>query len=200
MGHAGQPIEDIARQTRKHIDSTHANDPDTAVAAATAAAAAVDDDVAVDGMDADGDAGGEDGTAISRNGCTIVPAPTHAPSSSSSSSSDTAHASSLPSSSPSLTPLGILRSTWRWGHLCPTAPDTLPCYPYTDKEPFILFHDRNTPSQSNASASASASSASASGGGGARRVLFAGNQRVFESSLEASNDGRNTTLFVCVPR
>ncbi len=24
----------------------------------------------------------------------------------------------------------ILESTLKWGHLCPTAPDTLPCYPY----------------------------------------------------------------------
>ena len=183
MGHAGQPIEDIARQTYQDIDNTkEASD----TAAADAAAVAVDG-----GMDTVG--GDEDGTAISRNGCTVVPATTHA--SSSSSSSDTASSSSL-----SLTPLSILRSTWRWGHLCPTAPDTLPCYPYTEKEPFILFHDKNTNASGSGSASASASASSGGGAGGAKRVLFAGNQRVFDSSLEVSADGRNNTLFVCVPR
>ena len=189
MGHAGQPIEDIARQTYQDIDNKQ-EASDTAADGADATAGAVDG-----GMDTVG--GDEDGTAISRNGCTVVPATTHA--SSSSSSSDTAS-----SSSHSLTPLSILRSTWRWGHLCPTAPDTLPCYPYTEKEPFILFHDNNTnasgSTSASASASANASASASSGGGGAKRVLFAGNQRVFDSSLEVSADGRHNTLFMCVPR
>lgn len=25
-----------------------------------------------------------------------------------------------------------------WGHLAPTAPDTLGCFPYTDTDPFVL--------------------------------------------------------------
>ena len=73
-------------------------------------------------------------------------------------------------------PLNILRNTLRWGHLCPTAPDTLPCYPFTDHDPFVIGHDTATP----------------------LTVLFAGNQPTFASSLETSEDGRRT-LFVCVP-
>ncbi|KAK2182621.1 hypothetical protein NP493_345g04035 [Ridgeia piscesae] len=34
--------------------------------------------------------------------------------------------------------LDILEKTLIWGHLAPTAPDTLGCYPYTDKDPFIV--------------------------------------------------------------
>lgn len=29
-------------------------------------------------------------------------------------------------------------NTLSWGHLAPTAPDTLACYPFYDKDPFIL--------------------------------------------------------------
>ena len=130
MGHAGQPIDDISRQTWQQL-------PDASAATASAAA------VAVAGVAAGGGDGGDvdaDGVAISRNGCTIVPATTHAASSSSSSSSSSSATSStsdgLPQSSapsPVLSPLAMLRNSWRWGHLCPTAPDTLPCYPYTEK-------------------------------------------------------------------
>ncbi|KAI0220272.1 DNA polymerase delta subunit 2 [Lamellibrachia satsuma] len=34
--------------------------------------------------------------------------------------------------------LDILEKTLMWGHLAPTAPDTLGCYPYTDNDPFIV--------------------------------------------------------------
>lgn len=34
--------------------------------------------------------------------------------------------------------LEILEKTLRMGHLAPTAPDTLGCYPYADRDPFIL--------------------------------------------------------------
>ena len=34
--------------------------------------------------------------------------------------------------------LSVLESTLRWGHLCPTAPDTLPCYPFSSDDPFVL--------------------------------------------------------------
>jgi hypothetical protein len=40
-----------------------------------------------------------------------------------------------------LSPLTILGNTLKWGHLCPTAPDTLPCYPYTENEPFVIRKD-----------------------------------------------------------
>lgn len=35
-------------------------------------------------------------------------------------------------------PLEALRSVLKWGHIAPTSPDTLPCYPYYNKDPFII--------------------------------------------------------------
>lgn len=35
-------------------------------------------------------------------------------------------------------PLDALEKTLIWGHICPTAPDTLGCYPFMDDDPFIL--------------------------------------------------------------
>lgn len=35
-------------------------------------------------------------------------------------------------------PLDALRSVAKWSILAPTAPDTLPCYPYSDNDPFII--------------------------------------------------------------
>ncbi|XP_067642885.1 DNA polymerase delta subunit 2 [Eurosta solidaginis] len=35
-------------------------------------------------------------------------------------------------------PLEALRRTLIWGHIAPTAPDTLACYPYVKSDPFIL--------------------------------------------------------------
>lgn len=34
--------------------------------------------------------------------------------------------------------IDLLYSTFVWQHLCPTAPDTLPCYPYQDDDPFMM--------------------------------------------------------------
>lgn len=34
--------------------------------------------------------------------------------------------------------LDILEHSMNWGHIAPTAPDTLGCYPYYEKDPFIL--------------------------------------------------------------
>ncbi|XP_024521106.1 DNA polymerase delta small subunit [Selaginella moellendorffii] len=34
--------------------------------------------------------------------------------------------------------LELMERTLRWRHIAPTAPDTLGCYPYTDKDPFVL--------------------------------------------------------------
>ncbi|XP_071448293.1 DNA polymerase delta subunit 2 [Hetaerina americana] len=36
-------------------------------------------------------------------------------------------------------PLTILRTSLIWGHLAPTCPDTLSCYPYFEDDPFIIF-------------------------------------------------------------
>ncbi|KAI8611598.1 DNA polymerase delta subunit 2-like protein [Chytriomyces sp. MP71] len=34
--------------------------------------------------------------------------------------------------------LGIAERTLHWAHMAPTAPDTLPCYPFIDHDPFII--------------------------------------------------------------
>lgn len=35
-------------------------------------------------------------------------------------------------------PIEVLKSIVKWSILAPTAPDTLPCYPYTEEDPFII--------------------------------------------------------------
>jgi DNA polymerase delta subunit 2 len=32
----------------------------------------------------------------------------------------------------------ILERTLQWRHMVPTAPDTLACYPFSDRDPFIM--------------------------------------------------------------
>ena len=71
--------------------------------------------------------------------------------------------------------LQALERTLRWGHICPTAPDTLSCYPFTDADPFVL--DKAS----------------------APHVLFAGNQAAFSSRLVEGADGKYRTRVVCVP-
>lgn len=34
--------------------------------------------------------------------------------------------------------LEALKETLIWSHMAPTSPDTLPCYPYVEKDPFII--------------------------------------------------------------
>ncbi|XP_075210012.1 DNA polymerase delta subunit 2-like [Lycorma delicatula] len=73
--------------------------------------------------------------------------------------------------------LNILESTLKWGHLAPTAPDTLSCYPYYDDDPFILDSQPD--------------------------IYFAGNQPKFETKIidVNCNDGSvHKTRLVCVPR
>ncbi len=53
-------------------------------------------------------------------------------------------------------PLELACETLRWRHMAPTAPDTLPCYPYKDGDPFLLEH---TP-----------------------HLYFVGNQRAFQTA------------------
>lgn len=77
--------------------------------------------------------------------------------------------------------LRLLRETLMWGHLCPTAPDTLPCHPFSNGDPFILSE---TPD-----------------------LLFAGNQPAFATDLYYSSpDSAASSLakskpvrLVCVP-
>lgn len=35
-------------------------------------------------------------------------------------------------------PIECMKSTLKWSHVAPTCPDTLPCYPYFDVDPFII--------------------------------------------------------------
>lgn len=37
-----------------------------------------------------------------------------------------------------VTALEALESTLQWGHIAPTCPDTLPCYPFIGKDPLIV--------------------------------------------------------------
>lgn len=41
--------------------------------------------------------------------------------------------------------LKMLENSVMWGNLCPTAPDSLPCYPFSDTDPFILQKLREKP-------------------------------------------------------
>ncbi|XP_034105851.1 DNA polymerase delta subunit 2 [Drosophila albomicans] len=68
--------------------------------------------------------------------------------------------------------LEALRCTLTWGHIAPTAPDTLACYPYIESDPFIM---RQCP-----------------------HVYFAGNCEKFETELHVGTGDKRTRL-VCVP-
>ncbi|KAH8365571.1 hypothetical protein KR093_002045 [Drosophila rubida] len=68
--------------------------------------------------------------------------------------------------------LEALRCTLSWGHIAPTAPDTLACYPYIQSDPFIM---KQCP-----------------------HVYFAGNCEKFETELLVGSGGKQTRL-VCVP-
>lgn len=54
-------------------------------------------------------------------------------------------------------PIEALENCLRWGHVAPTAPDTLGCYPFYENDPFVI---ENCP-----------------------HVMFAGNQTKFETKL-----------------
>jgi len=70
-------------------------------------------------------------------------------------------------------PLEALRCTLTWGHIAPTAPDTLACYPYIDSDPFIL---RECP-----------------------HIYFAGNCDSFATELHEDSTQAKRTRLVCVP-
>ncbi|XP_055542140.1 DNA polymerase delta subunit 2 [Wyeomyia smithii] len=69
-------------------------------------------------------------------------------------------------------PLEALKWTLVWSHLAPTAPDTLPCYPYYQQDPFIIDE--------------------------CPHVYFAGNTDVFRTDVWQGSNGRSTRL-ICVP-
>ncbi|BGP21411.1 DNA polymerase delta subunit 2 [Rhodotorula toruloides] len=69
--------------------------------------------------------------------------------------------------------IGIAQQTLEWSHIAPTCPDTLWCYPFSGKEPFVL---KQTP-----------------------HVYFFGNQPSFGTRLVESDDGKKVRI-VLVPR
>ncbi|GMI63332.1 DNA polymerase delta small subunit [Hibiscus trionum] len=69
--------------------------------------------------------------------------------------------------------LDFLERTLRWRHLAPTAPNTLGCYPFTDRDPFLI--DR------------------------CPDVYFVGNQEKYETRLVKGLEGQSVRL-IFIPR
>ena len=88
-------------------------------------------------------------------------------------SSTPSHASQNTEKEPAA--LLALEKTLHWGHICPTAPDTLSCYPFTEYDPFVLD------------------------GSNAPHILFAGNQAEFGSKLVEGAGGKYRTRVISVP-
>ena len=70
-------------------------------------------------------------------------------------------------------PLALACATLAFGHVAPTAPDTLPCYPYKSADPFVLD--------------------------ACPHVLFVGGQSAYDTALVTGTEGRQTRV-VLVPR
>ena len=68
-------------------------------------------------------------------------------------------------------PVDILQETIKWRHMMPTAPDTVPAYPFTDKDPFVMEERPH--------------------------VYFTGNQKHFGYKMY-DEDGKKT-LIVAIP-
>ena len=66
--------------------------------------------------------------------------------------------------------LALLAATLEWGHLAPSAPDTLACYPFYDRDPFLVQ--------------------------GRPHLLFAANQPAFQTALVVSPGGAATRLLL----
>jgi len=69
-------------------------------------------------------------------------------------------------------PIEALESLLDWGHLAPTCPDTLGCYPYHDKDPFVINRKPN--------------------------IFFAANQKTFSQKTLTHDDGTKT-LCLSIP-
>ncbi|KAK7285485.1 hypothetical protein RJT34_20258 [Clitoria ternatea] len=69
--------------------------------------------------------------------------------------------------------LEFMERTLRWRHLAPTAPNTLGCYPYTDRDPFFI---ENCP-----------------------HVYFVGNQDKYETRMIKGTEGQLVRL-ICIPK
>ncbi|XP_075978642.1 DNA polymerase delta subunit 2 [Anticarsia gemmatalis] len=68
--------------------------------------------------------------------------------------------------------LEVMRKTLQWRHLAPTCPDTIPCTPCTDTDPFIIY---SCPA-----------------------IYFNGNSSEFATDLYEGDGGQHTRL-VCIP-
>ena len=72
--------------------------------------------------------------------------------------------------------LALLEASLRWGHMVPTAPDTLSCHPYNNSDPFVIYSQPH--------------------------VYFAGNQAAYGTALvqaPCEGGGTATTRLVLVP-
>lgn len=69
--------------------------------------------------------------------------------------------------------LEFMERTLKWRHLAPTAPNTLGCYPFTDRDPFFI---ESCP-----------------------HVYFVGNQDKYETKLMKGSEGQVVRL-ICIPR
>uniref|UniRef100_A0A5B6YQS7 DNA polymerase delta small subunit n=1 Tax=Davidia involucrata TaxID=16924 RepID=A0A5B6YQS7_DAVIN len=69
--------------------------------------------------------------------------------------------------------LEFMERTLKWRHLAPTAPNTLGCYPFTDKDPFFIERCPD--------------------------VYFVGNQDKYETRLIKGSEGQVVRL-ICIPR
>jgi DNA polymerase delta subunit 2 len=65
--------------------------------------------------------------------------------------------------------IDLMEKTLLWRHIAPTAPDQLPCYPFSETDPFIIDSSPD--------------------------IYFAGNQSQFDSKLLESNNGMKTRLI-----
>ncbi|GFY99816.1 DNA polymerase delta small subunit [Actinidia rufa] len=69
--------------------------------------------------------------------------------------------------------LEFMERTLRWRHIAPTAPNTLGCYPFTDRDPFFIER--------------------------CPHVYFVGNQDKYETRLMKGSEGQVVRL-ICIPR
>lgn len=69
-------------------------------------------------------------------------------------------------------PLEALRSCLLWSHTAPTCPDTLPCFPFYEQDPFVISE--------------------------CPHVMFSGNSSEFKTELLTGLNGQKTRL-VCIP-
>ncbi|KAK4482752.1 hypothetical protein RD792_009920 [Penstemon davidsonii] len=70
--------------------------------------------------------------------------------------------------------LEFVERTLKWRHIAPTAPNTLGCYPFSDRDPFFLET--------------------------CSRVYFVGNQDKYETRLIKGSEEGQAVRLICVPR